>query len=284
MKKLSLALVAVVTAINSLPASAEDYGGIEKIQKFIGRNDVVVSAQDIESRGWRQTKLAEERQPWSSTYWPSNFGEAAYPYATSGSKPIIPLFWDFKKGYFNSRIEMLRKRYNSFTQEELDQLAPAEKYDLLMGDAKDSIVIQHNKLRTSEKIKSTVSNVSGDIKIEKTIEIPIYNPEIHWYIRNKFNYRRLQSVDNGLRVASGDTNLIAEPYFFSTTNSVNDLEFNWSINSESIYLDPNAPSQELLVRNPGTTGQANFRVSITNPATFLQSAGRAVSFFFQNNP
>lgn len=152
------------------------------------------------------------------------------------------------------------------------------------GYAKDSIVIQHNKLRTSEKITSTVSNVAGDIKVEKTIDIPIYNPQIHWYTKNKFNYRRLQSIDNGLRVASGDTNLIVEPYFFSITNSINDLEFNWSINSESIYLDPNAPSQELLVRNPGTTGQANFRVSITNPATFLQSAGRAVSFFFQNNP
>jgi hypothetical protein len=146
------------------------------------------------------------------------------------------------------------------------------------GYAKDSIVIQHNKLRTSEKIKSTVSSVSGDIKVEKTIEIPIYNPEIHWYVRNKFNYRRLQSIDNGLRVASGDTNLIAEPYFFSITNSINDLEFNWSINGESIYLDPNAPSQELLVRNPGTTGQANFQVSITNPKTFLQSAGRADIF------
>ena len=151
------------------------------------------------------------------------------------------------------------------------------------GYAKDSIVIQHNKLRTSEKITSTVSNVSGDIKVEKTIDIPIFNPEIHWYVRNKYNYRRLQSINSGLRVAGGDINLIAEPYYFSITNGINDLDFNWSINNESIYLDPNAPSDELLVRNPGTSGQANFQVSITNPKTFLQSAARAIPFFFQNN-
>ena len=152
------------------------------------------------------------------------------------------------------------------------------------GYAKDSIVIQHNKLRTSEKITSTVSNVSGDIKVEKTIDIPIFNPEINWYVRNQYNYRRLQSINGGLRVAGGDINLIAEPYYFSITNGINDLDFSWSINNESIYLDPDAPSDELLVRNPGTTGQANFQVSITNPKTFLQSAARAVSFFFQNNP
>lgn len=151
------------------------------------------------------------------------------------------------------------------------------------GYGKDSIVIQHNKLRTSEKITSTVSNVAGDVKVEKTIDIPIFNPEIHWYVRNKYNYRRLQSIDSGLRVAGGDVNLIAEPYFFSITNGINDLEFNWSINNESIYLDPNAPSDELLVRNPGTSGQANFQVLINNPKTFLQSAGRAIPFFFQNN-
>lgn len=150
------------------------------------------------------------------------------------------------------------------------------------GYAKDSIVIQHNKLRTSEKITSTVSNVAGNIKVEKTIDIPIYNPEIHWYVKNKFNYRRLQAIDGGLRITGGDTNLIAEPYFFSITNGIPDLDFSWKMNGESIYLDPSAPSHELLVRNPGGNGVANFQTSIQNPKTFLQSAARSVSLYFQN--
>lgn len=149
------------------------------------------------------------------------------------------------------------------------------------GYGKDSITIQQNRLRDSEKITADISGVSNNSTTEKTVVIPTVTPEIHWYVRDEFNYRRLQSIDQGLRVASGDTNLVAEPYFFSIKNGISDLGLTWKVNNNTVYLDPNAPNQELLVHNPGQTGQANFQVAITNPKSFLQSATRAVSLYFQ---
>lgn len=142
MKKLILCALAVATLAPMSAALAEDYGGIEKVKAFIGRQDVANSVQEIEARGWRSQKLPDEQQPWSSTYWPSNFGEAAYPYAWGGSKPILPLIWEFKRGYFNKRITWLRANYSKFTQAELDTLAPSEKYDLLVGDENFTLTAQ----------------------------------------------------------------------------------------------------------------------------------------------
>jgi hypothetical protein len=150
------------------------------------------------------------------------------------------------------------------------------------GYAKDSIVIEHNKLRSTEEITVDVSDVGNGIKAQKSISIPISNPQIHWYVRDEFNYRRLQSIDRGLRVASGDVNLIAEPYFFSTTKGTQGLTFDWKINNETVYLDPNSPKHELTVHNPGQDGQAIFNVSVKNPKTFLQTAGNTVSLYFQS--
>ncbi len=150
------------------------------------------------------------------------------------------------------------------------------------GYGKDSITIEQNRLRDSEKITVNIANLGNNAKTERSIIIPTMDPEIHWYVRDDFNYRRLLSVDRGLRIMGGDTNLVAEPYFFSTTGGANDLNFTWKVNNETIYLDPDASSQELLVHNPQKTGQTNFQVSIENPKTFLQSAARTLSLYFQN--
>lgn len=149
------------------------------------------------------------------------------------------------------------------------------------GYAKDSLIIEQNRLRNVEEITADITSVSGNITARKTITIPTINPEIHWYTKDTFNYRRLASADRGLRIASGDTNLIAEPYFFSLKNSIADFTFQWKINNETIYLDPNAPNNELLVKNPEQTGQASFQVLVNNPKTFLQSASKTVALYFQ---
>lgn len=149
------------------------------------------------------------------------------------------------------------------------------------GYNKDSIVIEHNKLRTSEVIEATVSTVSGGASAKKSATINIAEPEVHWYVRDEFNYRRLRSIDEGLRVASGDINLVAEPYYFSINKGIQDLDFTWKVNNESIYLDPTAPRHELTVHNPGKDGQVIFDTSIETAKTFLQSATSSVILYFQ---
>jgi hypothetical protein len=151
------------------------------------------------------------------------------------------------------------------------------------GYGKDSLIIQHNKLRRSESITTDISDISGSSKTRQTIIIPISNPQIHWYYRDNYNYRKLLSINRGLRVGQGDTRIIAEPYFFSL-NQLNDLNFTWKMNNETLYLDPSAPKQELLVRNPNQSGQVTFSTSIENPKTFLQTATNSTTLYFQKPP
>ncbi len=150
------------------------------------------------------------------------------------------------------------------------------------GYAKDSITIQHNKLRASEKITATVSDVDGGTKTKKTITLPIRDPEIHWYYKDINNYRKLLSVDRGLRIASGDTTLVAEPYFFSTAAFADDLDYSWKVNNETLYLAPGSIKKELLVQNPEQDGQASFSLSLENPKTFLQTAASTILLYFQS--
>jgi hypothetical protein len=88
-------------------------------------------------------------------------------------------------------------------------------------------------------------------------------------------------VDKGLRVVSGDTKIIAEPYFFSLDRNPEELGITWNMNNQELYLDPESSKQEVLVRNPGQIGQSNFSVSIKNPKTFLQEAAKSVSIYFE---
>lgn len=150
------------------------------------------------------------------------------------------------------------------------------------GYAKDSIIIQHNKLRASEKITATVSDVDGGTKTEKSIVLPIRNPEIHWYYKNTDGYRKLLAIDRGLRITSGDTTLVAEPYFFSSSAYTDDLTYTWKVNNETLYLEPGSIKKELLVQNPGQNGQATFSIALENPKTFLQSAASTISLYFQS--
>ena len=151
------------------------------------------------------------------------------------------------------------------------------------GYAKDSIIIEHNKLRAAEKITVDVSDVNNSTRAQKTVVIPIINPQIHWYYKNDNNYRKLSSIDRGLRVTSGNVLLVSEPYFFSTKDYASDLNYSWKVNKETLYLEPGSSKKELLVQNPGQPGQAIFNVAIDNPKTFLQSTASSISLFFRNN-
>jgi hypothetical protein len=148
------------------------------------------------------------------------------------------------------------------------------------GFGKDSIIIKHNRLRDSESITAHISDVSDTVQTSKTITFPVTEPELHWYTRDTYNYRRLQSVDNGVRITGGDVNLVAEPFFFSQNDSTN-LIYDWSMNNARLYLNPDSPQNEILVNNPGKLGQTNFSIKITNPITFLQEATKVVSLYFQ---
>jgi hypothetical protein len=115
-------------------ARAEGWGEIPKLQEFIYRQDVVTNAYAIEALGLNESSLPQDSLPWSDTYWPDVKGSIAYPYAESHLIPSINfLLWGPNRPYIANRGPY-RAGLATASQAAIDALAPAEKYDLLMGD------------------------------------------------------------------------------------------------------------------------------------------------------
>lgn len=120
-----------------IPMSLEGVSGIyydvRKVtedRKFLkGINDIVSLGYDKEGK--------TETKPWSSSYWPLSKGVIADPYEESSVPYYVDWSWvewegnvdEFKK----RKKEILSKVYE-LSEEELEKLAPSEKYDLLLGD------------------------------------------------------------------------------------------------------------------------------------------------------
>ena len=76
------------------------------------------------------------QQAWMSTYWPLNQGLIANPYQPNASINIVNeyLRWTPHHKRLEKRIRKVLPKWRSLDQDELDQMSPAEKYDLLLGD------------------------------------------------------------------------------------------------------------------------------------------------------
>jgi hypothetical protein len=75
-------------------------------------------------------------QPWTSTYWPLNKGLIADPY-TESINPLRAqreLSWQASYQHLENRRENVHAKWRDLSQNNLDKLAPSEKYDLLLGD------------------------------------------------------------------------------------------------------------------------------------------------------
>jgi len=81
--------------------------------------------RDMENANLMQSAL--DTHPWSSTYWPVSQGVIAWRYAD----PYYPRSSDW-----NTNVNYVLTHLNACS---LDQLSPAEKYDLLVGDPNQSL-------------------------------------------------------------------------------------------------------------------------------------------------
>lgn len=79
--------------------------------------------EDIEFKNLRSSTLPES--PWSGDYWSLDGGATAHRYAD----PYYP-GWGWKSNY-----DYLTSHLGQFTQATVNQLSPAEKFDLLVGDS-----------------------------------------------------------------------------------------------------------------------------------------------------
>lgn len=82
------------------------------------------------------TSAKTKVQPWTSTYWPLNKGLIADPYigGIQIHRPGYELSWSRNYSRLSNRQDSIQKKINELTQEQLNILAPSEKYDILIGD------------------------------------------------------------------------------------------------------------------------------------------------------
>lgn len=76
-------------------------------------------------------------KPWTSSYWPLNKGTIADPYENSSLGYNLDLGWiDWEDNYdsLNKRHKEKLSNVMEWEQKDLDELAPSEKYDILIGD------------------------------------------------------------------------------------------------------------------------------------------------------
>lgn len=108
------------------------YGDVKRVTED---KNFVKNLNDMVSRGLLKARTSQK--PWSASYWPLSKGTIADPYENSEIPYYLDIKWvNWKGNYknFQKRKNKVLARINELSEEELSELAPSEKYDLLIGD------------------------------------------------------------------------------------------------------------------------------------------------------
>ncbi len=105
-------------------------GGKDHPQSLIDNEQIVSNIYDIDRRGLSRSIL--ENPPWADSYWPLHKGLIAVRYAENGFPNSKT--WLDNYSYFLSHPAL--PIYNTGSVKLINDLSPAEKYDLLLGDQK----------------------------------------------------------------------------------------------------------------------------------------------------
>ncbi|MGK5085238.1 hypothetical protein WDW37_18270 [Bdellovibrionota bacterium FG-1] len=131
-----LSLVGILSCAQNT-AFAEQWGEIAKLKNFVSQKDTHQTLTNIiamDAMRLNESALDTEHRPWSDTFWPDVKGSIAYPYAESHFL-ANPLWWSLNRKFVANRDDLhYRLFFGDVSQDEIDVLSPAEKYDLLVGD------------------------------------------------------------------------------------------------------------------------------------------------------
>ena len=152
-----------------------------RLKKSAETENVLINFDQIAKKGLHSQGKTSV-QPWTSTYWPRIKGQIADPYSDTTFKLFgIETSWNFskelmwKKNYrkVEKRLAKLREKLPTMTTEELDRLAPSEKYDLLLGDDSFDLTqkiwdFSYNWGMSKQKeyiLPETINVIGGDHKL-----------------------------------------------------------------------------------------------------------------------
>ncbi len=149
------------------------------------------------------------------------------------------------------------------------------------GYGKDSILIQHNRVRPSELIEVTSSATSGSSQAVSSVSIPFFNPKILFYERNITTGIRNILARNTIPLNQKSTSIEAEPYFFSVLNgNPNSLKINWTMNNKPVTLLDARKQTSLTIQKPDGSGNASIGIKAENTNRLFQTAEQKLNVVF----
>ncbi len=201
-------------------------------------DNLITTLEEMEKQNL--TKAETPQQPWSDSYWPLFNGQIAFRYADPGF-PVKSEDWKVKNDYMLGEGARVTN---------VDLLSPAEKYDLLVGDAGKSLM--HEALSEGEQYY----RASG--KVEAWMGICNGWAPAAYMVERPANAVTVMAAD-------GKTKITFNPADIKALNSLL-----WAMNSPQVRFiggrcdqkhpktDPNGriKDQDCFDTNPGTWHQA----------------------------
>lgn len=151
------------------------------------------------------------------------------------------------------------------------------------GYGKSSFSFKNNKIRSTESVSVTASDVLGENQAVQSINISTYNPKILFYekntktgIQSPFSKKTVVMFDNAT--------IVGEPFFFSTqNNNPNNLSFSWTMNNSPITLSDINNKKSITLQNSEGNGHSTLGLATRNPNSVFQSAANQLSILFKKN-
>jgi len=135
------------------------------------------------------------------------------------------------------------------------------------GYGRDNFKFGIRRLKgASHTILLKVFNESRSFLVEKSITIPITNPELVIYNNNPINLSYTASSKDFDVVSDKESSFSALPYFFNI-KSLEDLEFNWTFADKSYKessLTANIFGLKIINKKVGTSLEKTLKVFATN--------------------
>lgn len=150
------------------------------------------------------------------------------------------------------------------------------------GYGKDSILIQHNRVRTSEAIEVDASSTSGSARAHAKITIPFYDTKILFYEIDPLSGIKSPLAKSSLFFDRESTTIEAAPYFFSVINkNPNNLKFSWVMNGKPVSLANTKKKNVITLQKPAASGSAQIGLTVENTSKLFQSAKNSFSILFR---
>jgi len=138
-----------------------------EVERLLHHPGAVMNAIDLDQMGLSHAKTPVE--PWTSSYWPDSIGGIAVRYGRKtvlGQKIETALNYGWNRDQWKAKDYRMKKNVLSLSEDEIArQLAPSEKYDLLMGDMNFSLT----------------NNIIADIDYRYHYKL---SPQGSWYPKN----------------------------------------------------------------------------------------------------